>query len=35
MKDSLEAQWKMKINFGGYAVVHVISVKDGWSFEFL
>lgn len=35
MKDSLEAQWKMKINFRGYAMVHVISVKDGCSFEFM
>lgn len=35
MKDGLEAQWKMKINFGGYAMVRAVSVKDGCSFEFI
>lgn len=29
IKGSLEAQWKMKVNFWEYAIIHAISGKDG------
>lgn len=29
LKGSLEAPWKMKINFWEYARIYAISVKDG------
>lgn len=35
IKGSLEAPWKMEINFWDYAMMHAISVKGGWSLGFM
>lgn len=35
IKGSLEAPWKMEINFWDYAMIHAISVKGGWSLGFM